>query len=146
MGITEKMNSFYYHMSLYELQLMNGSDYFNGLSYNSLLYINVIEQTENCTVSRLAEMLHITKSAVTIKINELVRQNIVKKEQSTFDKRVYYLKLSPETGELMKNYDRIFQKAEAELRNKYTEEQLELFGDILETISGYNWRKLTDEQ
>lgn len=146
MGITEKMNSFYYHMSLYELQLMNGSDYFNGLSYNSLLYINVIEQTENCTVSRLAEMLHITKSAVTIKINELVRQNIVEKEQSALDKRVYYLKLSPETGELMKNYDRIFQKAEAELRSKYTEEQLDLFGDILETISGYNWRKLTDEQ
>ena len=48
--------------------------------------------------------------------------------------------------ELMKNYDRIFQKAEAELRSKYTEEQLDLFGDILETISGYNWRKLTDEQ
>lgn len=146
MGITEKMNNFYYHMSLYELQLMNGSDYFNGLSYNSLLYINVIEQTENCTVSRLAEMLHITKSAVTIKINELVRQKIVLKEQSTSDKRVFYLKLSPETDELMKNYDRIFQKAEAELRHKYTEEQLALFGDILETISGYNWRQLTDEQ
>lgn len=146
MGITEKMNGFYYHMSLYELQLMNGSDYFNGLSYNSLLYINVIEQTKNCTVSRLAEMLHITKSAVTIKINELVRQKIVVKEQSTFDKRVFYLKLSPETDELMKNYDRIFQKAEAELRHKYTEEQLDLFGDILDTISGYNWRQLTDEQ
>lgn len=146
MGITEKMNGFYYHMSLYELQLMNGSDYFNGLSYNSILYINVIEQTKNCTVSRLAEMLHITKSAVTIKINELVRQKIVVKEQSTFDKRVFYLKLSPETDELMKNYDRIFQKAEAELRHKYTEEQLDLFGDILDTISGYNWRQLTDEQ
>lgn len=35
MTITDKMNSFYYHMSLYELQMMNGSDYFNGLSYNS---------------------------------------------------------------------------------------------------------------
>lgn len=43
MTITDKMNSFYYHMSLYELQMMNGSDYFNGLSYNSLLYINVID-------------------------------------------------------------------------------------------------------
>lgn len=146
MGITEKINSFYYHMALYELQLMNGSDYFNGLSYNSILYINVIEQTENCTVSRLAEVLHITKSAVTIKINELVRQNIVQKQQSASDKRVYYLKLNHETGELMKNYDRIFEKAEAVLRTKYTEEQLALFEEVLETISGYNWRKLTDEQ
>lgn len=101
MTITDKMNSFYYHMSLYELQMMNGSDYFNGLSYNSLLYINVIEQLEDCTVSKLAQALHITKSAVTIKINELVRQKLVLKEQSSMDKRVYYLKLSPEIANIM---------------------------------------------
>lgn len=101
MTITDKMNSFYYHMSLYELQMMNGSDYFNGLSYNSLLYINVIEQLEDCTVSKLAQALHITKSAVTIKINELVRQKLVLKEQSSMDKRVYYLRLSPEIANIM---------------------------------------------
>ena len=133
MTITDKMNSFYYHMSLYELQMMNGSDYFNGLSYNSLLYINVIEQLEDCTVSKLAQALHITKSAVTIKINELVRQ------------KLYYLRLSPEIANIMGLYDEIFQKVESDLRTKYTEEQLELFGDILQTISGYNWRQLKNE-
>ena len=131
MTITDKMNSFYYHMSLYELQMMNGSDYFNGLSYNSLLYINVIEQLEDCTV--------------TIKINELVRQKLVLKEQSSMDKRVYYLRLSPEIANIMGLYDEIFQKVESDLRTKYTEEQLELFGDILQTISGYNWRQLKNE-
>lgn len=145
MTITDKMNSFYYHMSLYELQMMNGSDYFNGLSYNSLLYINVIEQLEDCTVSKLAQALHIIKSAVTIKINELVRQKLVLKEQSSMDKRVYYLKLSPEIANIMGLYDEIFQKVESDLRTKYTEEQLELFGDILQTISGYNWRQLKNE-
>lgn len=145
MTITDKMNSFYYHMSLYELQMMNGSDYFNGLSYNSLLYINVIEQLEDCTVSKLAQALHITKSVVTIKINELVRQKLVLKEQSSMDKRVYYLKLSPEIANIMGLYDEIFQKVESDLRTKYTEEQLELFGDILQTISGYNWRQLKNE-
>lgn len=113
MTITDKMNSFYYHMSLYELQMMNGSDYFNGLSYNSLLYINVIEQLEDCTVSKLAQALHITKSAVTIKINELVRQKLVLKEQSSMDKRVYYLRLSPEIANIMGLYDEIFQKVES---------------------------------
>ena len=88
---------------------------------------------------------HITKSAVTIKINELVRQKLVLKEQSSMDKRVYYLRLSPEIANIMGLYDEIFQKVESDLRTKYTEEQLELFGDILQTISGYNWRQLKNE-
>lgn len=146
MNLTERINSFYYHMSLYELQLMNGGDYYNGLSYNSLLYINVIEQTENCTVSKLAEALHITKSAVTIKINELVKQKIVLREQSLADKRVYFLRLSPEINHIIGIYDEIFEKIETELRKKYTENQLEVFGDILQTICGYKWRQLKDEQ
>lgn len=61
------------------------------------------------------------------------------------DKRVYYLKLSPEIANIMGLYDEIFQKVESDLRTKYTEEQLELFGDILQTISGYNWRQLKNE-
>ena len=56
MKLTSKLNDFYYHMSLYELQIMNGGDFFKGLSYNSLLYINVIEQMKDCTASRIAVM------------------------------------------------------------------------------------------
>ena len=59
--------------------------------------------------------------------------------------RVYYLRLSPEIANIMGLYDEIFQKVESDLRTKYTEEQLELFGDILQTISGYNWRQLKNE-
>ena len=128
MTITDKMNSFYYHMSLYELQMMNGSDYFNGLSYNSLLYINVIEQLEDCTVSKLAQALHIPKSAVTIKINELVRQKLVLKEQSSMDKRVYYLRLSPEIANIMGLYDEIFQKVESDLRTNIQRNSLNCLG------------------
>ena len=47
MDLVKEINDFYYHMALYELQVMNGNDYYNGLSYNSLLYINVMEQMED---------------------------------------------------------------------------------------------------
>lgn len=67
MDIVKGVNDFYYHMSLYELQVMNGNDYYNGLSYNSILYINVMEQMKECTVSKIADALKITKSAVTLK-------------------------------------------------------------------------------
>ena len=57
MDLVKEINDFYYHMALYELQVMNGNDYYNGLSYNSLLYINVMEQMEECTVSKMADVL-----------------------------------------------------------------------------------------
>lgn len=82
MGIVKEINNFYYHMALYELQVMNGNDYYNGLSYNSLLYINVIEQMKECTVSKMAAVLKITKSAVILKINELVKQGVVVKSRA----------------------------------------------------------------
>ena len=92
-------------MSLYELQVMNGNDYYNGLSYNSILYINVMEQMKECTVSKIADALKITKSAVTLKINELVKQGVVIKKQSEKDKRVYYLELSPHMEQVLGIYE-----------------------------------------
>lgn len=145
MGIVKEINNFYYHMALYELQVMNGNDYYNGLSYNSLLYINVIEQMKECTVSKMADVLKITKSAVTLKINELVKQGVVVKKQSEKDKRVYYLELSPHITQVLGVYDQVFYKLERELKGKYSQEQLELFGDVLKTISGYEWRNMQDD-
>ena len=145
MGIVKEINNFYYHMALYELQVMNGNDYYNGLSYNSLLYINVIEQMKECTVSKMADVLKITKSAVTLKINELVKQGVVVKKQSEKDKRVYYLELSPHITQVLGVYDQVFNKIERELKGKYSQEQLELFGDVLKTISGYEWRNMQDD-
>lgn len=145
MDIVKEVNNFYYHMALYELQVMNGDDYFHGLSYNSLLYINIIEQMEKCTVSRIAETLHVTKSAVTMKINELAKQGLVIRKQSSQDKRVYYLELSPEITRVMGIYDEVFIKIEKELKKEYTEEELGQFCRIMQSISSYEWRKMKDE-
>lgn len=145
MDITNVVNEFYYHMALYELQVMNGDDYFRGLSYNSLLYINVIEQMEECTVSRIAETLHVTKSAVTMKINELAKQGLVIRRQSSQDKRVYHLELSPDMARVMGIYDEVFMKIEKELKKEYTEEELGQFCRIMQSISSYEWRKMKDE-
>ena len=134
MDIVKGVNDFYYHMSLYELQVMNGNDYYNGLSYNSILYINVMEQMDECTVSKIADALKITKSAVTLKINELVKQGVVIKKQSEKDKRVYYLELSPHMEQVLGIYDQVFYKIESELKEKYSQEQLDTFGEVLKTI------------
>lgn len=145
MEFLDEVNYFYYKMALYELQIMNEDDYYNGLSYNSLLYLNVIYQLKDCTISKLAEMLHITKPAVTLKVNELVKQGAVTKTQSEEDRRVYYIRLSSQMDNTFNIYDNIFEKIETRLKTDYTQEQLESFSSILHTISGYEWRQIKNE-
>lgn len=145
MKLVNEINYFYYKMALYELQIMNDKDYYNGLSYNSMLYINVIAQQEDCTVSRLSEALHVTKPAVTLKINELVKAGAVHKVQSEDDKRVFYVRLSEKMEKTLDIYDDIFEKIEQDLRGNYTEEQLRQFNEVLHTISNYEWRKIKNE-
>jgi len=142
LNITNEINDFYYRMALHELQMMNEGDYYHGLSYNSILYINVISLMEkDCTVSGLAEALKVTKSAVTLKVNELVKQGAVEKVQSEEDRRVYRLRLTPEMKKTVGLYDRVFDRIGNEIREHYTEQELNLFGEILHMISSYEWRK-----
>lgn len=145
MDVLKEIRYFYRQTSLYELQLMNQGDYYNKLSYNSLLYLNIIGETPNCTVSMLAQQLNITKSAVTIKVNELIKQNTLIKTQSDTDKRVHYLTLSPHIEKVMDTYYDIFYKIEKDMQEKYTGEELTLFCDMLRAMSDYNWRKVQNE-
>lgn len=145
MKLIDEVNNFYYKMSLYELKIMNEGDYYNKLSYNTILYLNVISLTENCTVSKLAEALNITKSAVTLKVNEMIKQNLIVKEQSQEDKRVFYIKLSPEMEKAISIYNRIFEKIEKKVMERYTPEELNTFIKILNNISSYDWSEYNGE-
>lgn len=142
MSFFKDLNYFYYKMSLYELQMANENNPYYNLSYNTLLYLNIISQTKECTITKIAEMLNITKSAVTIKVNELVKQNIITKIQSEKDKRIFYLSVTPEIKKTLNFYDNISKKIEMKLKEKYSKEEMEIFSKILHTISEYEWRNL----
>ena len=142
MSFFKDLNYFYYKMSLYELQMANENNPYYNLSYNTLLYINIISQTKECTITKISEMLNITKSAVTMKVNELVKQNIITKIQSEKDKRIFYLSVTPEIKKTLNFYDNISKKIEMKLKEKYSKEEMETFSKILHTISEAEWRNL----
>lgn len=145
MKLLNDINYFYYKMSLHELQVMNDKDMNQNLSYNSILYLNVILQNDKCTTSLLAKQLQVTKSAVTLKINELERQGAIIKRQSDIDKRVFYISLSDEMKKSFQLYDDIFKVINDRLIEKYDDEQLVMFASILNDISSFEWRKIKDE-
>jgi DNA-binding MarR family transcriptional regulator len=138
MRFAEELNYFYYRMSLGELRMLNVSDHSFGMSYHDQLYLNIIAYTENCTISKLAELLHITKSGATIKVGALAKRGLVEKTQSDTDGRVYHLRLSPKVSAVSDMFDGMAEDVDSMLRNRYSESEMDLFCDILRTISEYN--------
>ena len=91
------MKSFYYSNALCDLRLMNEKIRDNNLTYNSLLYLELINIMDGkCTVSKLAEMLNVSKPGVTLKLNELCKHDYVIKTQGKEDKRKSYLSVNIE--------------------------------------------------
>jgi DNA-binding MarR family transcriptional regulator len=141
MSFVEAMNYFYYRTSVDELRWLNGGDY-GGITYNSMLYLNVIAYTPDCTVTKLAKLVRITKPAVTIKVGELESRGFVTKERSARDKRVFYLRLSPAMRETYGSYDKLGAATELMLRRRYSEQEISLFARMLRDAAEFGMEEI----
>ncbi|MDR0861878.1 MAG: MarR family winged helix-turn-helix transcriptional regulator [Oscillospiraceae bacterium] len=139
MTFSEAMNYFYFRASILELRALNVSDYTLGISYHSMLYLNVIASIENCTVSRLAELMQITKSGATLKVNDLVKHGFVTRTQSAEDGRVFFLTLTPKIAEVYEKFNNMGADMERDLQAKYSAREMELFAKMLCDVSDYEW-------
>lgn len=146
MDIEKVIKDYYYKLTMNELKLMNHDEDDWSISYNSLLYLELINMIPKCTGSMLAELLGISKSAVTLKINELIKLGHVIKEQSNQDKRVYYLRVSKENEEVYAQYDKSLNTAVKRIKKKYGEKELNIFCDVLSNISAEYFKDLDDEE
>lgn len=135
MNLRKKVDRFYLDMVINELRLANQHDIYQSVTYNSILYLDIIAYHENCTVSYIADVLHVARSAVTLKVKELERQGLVTKTRSEEDGRVHYLKVNEKLLEEYKAYDRVLYGALDEVAEQYTPEQLAVFCGILDTIN-----------
>ena len=98
----------------------------------------------HCTVSKLADLLGITKSAVTMKVNELVKRGFLTKTQSETDKRVFFLTLHPEMQDIYDRFGNIFTAIGQKMAGKYTPEELSLFCRMLLDIADCEWEGLDE--
>ncbi len=105
----------------------------NSLSFNSILYGAIImAYPGRYTASNIADMLHVSRSAVAQKIVELEKDNIIYRVQSKADKRVFYLYPTDYLFEILR--DSGFNIAEV-LLEKYTEEEIEKYCEMSDFIS-----------
>lgn len=146
MLLKDTLNQFFYSMTTNELRLMNTKFQSLNITYNSLLYLDIISYTDNCTITFLAKSLHISKSAVTVKINEMVKQGLIIKKQSEDDKRVFYLKLNDDIAAIYQKYDKALYKAIEAMDKTYSKQELETFCRIMSDMEKIYTEVIQDEK
>lgn len=114
---------------------MKNSDWGKETSYINILHLFIIGQSERTTVSQLAEKLGLSRPAVTQKINELEELGLVKKEQSTEDKRFFYISLSDKVKQSSQSTktDSVLDAVE----NAFSEDKKAVFTEILNFMADY---------
>lgn len=132
MELKSVIDQFYYDMTLHELFMMNASKNFPNITYNSLLYLDIIAYTKDCTVTYIAEAMNVAKSAVTIKVNELIKLGLVEKKQSEQDKRINYLTVLPNVISEYKIYDDDVFEAIQKIESAYSEKEIATFCEIVQ--------------
>ena len=130
MELRRALDSFYYSTALCDLRLMNRQFIDENITYNRL------------TASKIAEMLCVSKPAVTLKINELIRQGLVVKTPDPKDRRQNLLSINEEAVPNYKIYKKQDSLAVKKIAEMFSEEDIEKFCQMLNVLSDVNFSVL----
>lgn len=148
--LTKAMSKFYHDLSICELKLQNSMQDKTKLTYNDLLYLDIISaHSGEYTSTQIADMLHVSRPSVTKKIKELAQKGYVIRKQCESDKRVFHLFVNED---LYFDYSarKIGKELSKRIEGKYSNddirnlcELLNLIGDMVsketkETMCGNN--------
>lgn len=106
-----------------------------SLSAMEAFSLEVINMLSEPTVGQFADFLNISQSNATYKVNNLIRKGYLERQNSQTDRREYHLVLSEKYynyESLMSSYE---QQVAGRIRERFSQEELEAFDRMLETIS-----------
>lgn len=95
-----------------------------------------------CTASRIANLLQVSKPAITLKINALIRQGLVLKVPDPDDRRQNILTVNEEAVLKYKVYRRQDNEAIARIQENFSEEEIQQFCRMLDIISTINYEEI----
>ena len=130
----ERLRRMELESSLGELRRM-GEGPLGNMGFQDMLYLDIIHYGDGCTASYIADTLGIARSAVTVRLNRLERNGWIKRTKSETDRRQYTLSL---TGDALEAYDSMVsgrEKALRELREHYSDEEVDRFMEMLEFLT-----------
>lgn len=110
MKVQREMNRLLTNSLICDMKMAGGEE-FEGLSYLTLQYLDLIYYRGGSTVSELSQLLGLDKSTVSKKIDEMAKQGLIVKTRDAQDGRRVLLSLHPEAEALERTYERPYQQA-----------------------------------
>ena len=142
MNLRDSLNAFYYSNALRDLQLMNRQFSSPAVTYNSLLYLEIIYSMQGtCTASKLADLLCVSRPGVTKKLNELMEQGLILKTPDPDDGRKYFLSVNEETAPQYRIYRQQDDLAVKTITETYSEEEIRKFSEMLQILTAINYQE-----
>lgn len=105
---------------------------FDHLSFSQLKYLNAIYEMKGPTLSQVADYFTISRPAVTFAIEKLINMDIVSKERSDQDKRIFILKLTDEGRKIIKIYQDAHYHFLNIVKSRLNEEEFKMLVALLE--------------
>ncbi len=135
MDLVECVGQMYYSIVINELKRMRTSGLYRGVSYNGLLYMDLIRQMDNPTVSSIAETLGVAKSSVSQKVSELECRGLVNRERDALDGRVSHVSIAPEAVDDVSAIDEPIRAALESVSRDYSEEQIQMVCAMITSVA-----------
>ena len=143
MELRKALDRFYYSEALCDLRMMNRKMLDDNITYNNLLYLELIYTMEGkCTASKLAELLYLSKPPVTAKVNELIRKGFVIATPDPKDHRQHLLTVNEEKLPKYKFHSRQDKSAIDKVRASFTPEEIAKFCQMLDMISEVSFEEM----
>jgi len=108
----------------------------SNLTFNSMFYIDIVAYYQPVTVSRISELIGVSKSAVTIKMAELEKKGYITKVLDKKDLRKKNIRLSEECEEILRSCDLKNNELYREITMKFSDFEIASFTEILNYLSG----------
>lgn len=132
MDVREETDRFFWAMMMNEI---GSKDRFRDVSYQSLLYLDLVKYSGRCTVGSIAEVLGLDKSTVSRKVDSLVEEGLISKERDPDDGRIQILRPGPGWGELYDAMDEPYYRGIARISSELSPEEVQAFCKGLRMMS-----------
>jgi MarR family transcriptional regulator, organic hydroperoxide resistance regulator len=116
-----------------QTQLISGD--LKEYTLRQLYYIELIYKNEGISVSELSKTLNVKKSTVSIAINQLIELRILTKVQSSNDKRVFFLQLTPKGRDIMKMHEQVHKNTIKKILKILNQKEVNNFIKIVNKIT-----------
>jgi DNA-binding MarR family transcriptional regulator len=131
--LVESMDKLSTFMDNFQKKILSGD--LKNYTLRQLYYIELIHKHDDISVSKLAKLLDVKKSTVSIAINQLIAQDIVTKIQSSTDKRQYFLQLTSYGNKIMEMHMQVHKNAIKQILEILNSSEVEEFIKIIDKIT-----------